>query len=147
MGGGFLGVDTFFVLSGYLITSLLLVEFDSTGSVSLRDFWIRRAKRLLPAALLFCSLPRSALLCCALLCSALLCCALLCCRALLCSAVLCPALLCCDVLCCALLCSAVLCAVHLGRGDSQPGGRSWEFSGSPNKATRRPCIHRPQWYA
>lgn len=52
MGGGFLGVDTFFVLSGYLITSLLLVEFDSTGSVSLRDFWIRRAKRLLPAALL-----------------------------------------------------------------------------------------------
>ena len=52
MSGGFLGVDTFFVLSGYLITSLLLAEYDTTGSVSLRDFWIRRAKRLLPAALL-----------------------------------------------------------------------------------------------
>ena len=52
MSGGFLGVDTFFVLSGYLITSLLLAEYDTTESVSLRDFWIRRAKRLLPAALL-----------------------------------------------------------------------------------------------
>ena len=52
MSGGFLGVDTFFVLSGYLITSLLLVEYTSTGTVSLRDFWVRRAKRLLPAALL-----------------------------------------------------------------------------------------------
>ena len=52
MSGGFLGVDTFFVLSGYLITSLLLAEYDTTGLVSLRDFWIRRAKRLLPAALL-----------------------------------------------------------------------------------------------
>ena len=52
MSGGFLGVDTFFVLSGYLITSLLLVEYESTGTVSLREFWVRRAKRLLPAALL-----------------------------------------------------------------------------------------------
>ena len=52
MSGGFLGVDTFFVLSGYLITSLLLVEYETTGTVSLRDFWVRRAKRLLPAALL-----------------------------------------------------------------------------------------------
>ena len=52
MSGGFLGVDTFFVLSGYLITSLLLVEYDATGTISLRDFWSRRARRLLPAALL-----------------------------------------------------------------------------------------------
>lgn len=52
MRGGFLGVDTFFVLSGYLITSLLLVEYDTTSTVSLRAFWVRRAKRLLPAALL-----------------------------------------------------------------------------------------------
>ncbi|WP_170323448.1 acyltransferase family protein [Cryptosporangium phraense] len=47
--GGFLGVDVFFVLSGYLITSLLLVEHDRTGTLHLRNFWIRRARRLLPA--------------------------------------------------------------------------------------------------
>ena len=50
--GGFLGVDTFFVLSGYLITSLLLVEFRGQGTVRLRAFWARRARRLLPALLL-----------------------------------------------------------------------------------------------
>src|SRR4051794_25064708 len=49
LGGGFLGVDAFFVLSGFLITSLLLVEWGSTGAVSLRRFWERRARRLLPA--------------------------------------------------------------------------------------------------
>jgi peptidoglycan/LPS O-acetylase OafA/YrhL len=49
LGGGFLGVDAFFVLSGFLITSLLLVEWSSTGTVSLRRFWERRARRLLPA--------------------------------------------------------------------------------------------------
>ncbi len=49
--GGFLGVDVFFVLSGFLITSLLLVEFGADRSVSLRGFWSRRARRLLPAAL------------------------------------------------------------------------------------------------
>ncbi|AQA06193.1 hypothetical protein BVC93_06615 [Mycobacterium sp. MS1601] len=49
--GGFLGVDVFFVLSGFLITSLLLDELGRTGRVSLRDFWIRRFKRLLPALL------------------------------------------------------------------------------------------------
>ncbi|MCV7170478.1 acyltransferase family protein [Mycobacterium manitobense] len=49
--GGFLGVDVFFVLSGFLITSLLLDELGRTGRIGLRDFWIRRARRLLPALL------------------------------------------------------------------------------------------------
>ena len=47
--GGFLGVDVFFVLSGFLITSLLLVERADTGRISIRQFYIRRARRLLPA--------------------------------------------------------------------------------------------------
>ena len=47
--GGFLGVDVFFVLSGYLITDLLVARFDRDGRLGLRDFWIRRARRLLPA--------------------------------------------------------------------------------------------------
>jgi peptidoglycan/LPS O-acetylase OafA/YrhL len=47
--GGFLGVDVFFVISGYLITSLLLREFRSAGHVRLGRFWLRRARRLLPA--------------------------------------------------------------------------------------------------
>lgn len=47
--GGFLGVDTFFVISGYLITSLLLKEFEETGSINLKQFWLRRIKRLIPA--------------------------------------------------------------------------------------------------
>ncbi len=50
--GGFLGVDLFFVLSGFLITSLLLRELDATGGIDLRRFWTRRARRLLPAAFL-----------------------------------------------------------------------------------------------
>jgi peptidoglycan/LPS O-acetylase OafA/YrhL len=49
--GGFLGVDTFFVLSGFLITSLLLTERLAHGRIDLRRFWIRRARRLLPALL------------------------------------------------------------------------------------------------
>ncbi|HII1092597.1 TPA: acyltransferase family protein [Staphylococcus aureus] len=49
--GGFLGVDTFFVISGYLITSLLLKEYDDTGIIKLKSFWIRRLKRLLPAVI------------------------------------------------------------------------------------------------
>lgn len=49
--GGFLGVDVFFVLSGYLITTLLLEEFDRTGRIDLWAFWARRARRLLPAFL------------------------------------------------------------------------------------------------
>ena len=47
--GGFLGVDLFFVLSGYLITSLLLVEWEARNRIDLRRFWLRRARRLLPA--------------------------------------------------------------------------------------------------
>src|SRR4051794_37612076 len=49
--GGFVGVDVFFVISGFLITSLLLREVERTGRISLRDFWARRARRILPAAL------------------------------------------------------------------------------------------------
>jgi peptidoglycan/LPS O-acetylase OafA/YrhL len=51
LAGGFLGVDTFFVLSGFLITSLLLAERASRGRIDLRRFWVRRARRLLPALL------------------------------------------------------------------------------------------------
>jgi peptidoglycan/LPS O-acetylase OafA/YrhL len=49
LGGGFLGVDLFFVLSGYLITSLLLSERRDKGHIELKRFWARRARRLLPA--------------------------------------------------------------------------------------------------
>jgi peptidoglycan/LPS O-acetylase OafA/YrhL len=49
LAGGYLGVDLFFVLSGYLITSLLLAERQATGTVALKAFWGRRARRLLPA--------------------------------------------------------------------------------------------------
>jgi peptidoglycan/LPS O-acetylase OafA/YrhL len=52
MRGGFLGVDIFFVLSGYLITSLLLAEHAASGRISLTQFWTRRARRLFPALLL-----------------------------------------------------------------------------------------------
>ena len=49
LGGGFLGVEVFFVISGYLITLLLIAERERQGGVSLSNFWIRRARRLLPA--------------------------------------------------------------------------------------------------
>jgi peptidoglycan/LPS O-acetylase OafA/YrhL len=47
--GGFLGVDVFFVLSGYLITGLLLAEYERRGRIDLLGFWVRRLRRLLPA--------------------------------------------------------------------------------------------------
>jgi peptidoglycan/LPS O-acetylase OafA/YrhL len=49
--GGYLGVDLFFVLSGYLITGILLEERERTGTIDLRAFWTRRARRLMPALL------------------------------------------------------------------------------------------------
>jgi peptidoglycan/LPS O-acetylase OafA/YrhL len=49
--GGFLGVDVFFVISGFLITSLLTSEVLRTGRIGLGAFWLRRARRLLPALL------------------------------------------------------------------------------------------------
>ena len=50
--GGFLPLPTFFVLSGFLITSLFLAEWESTGGIRLRAFWGRRLRRLMPASLL-----------------------------------------------------------------------------------------------
>jgi peptidoglycan/LPS O-acetylase OafA/YrhL len=47
--GGFLGVEVFFVISGYLITALLLAEWRQRGRIDLKNFWLRRARRLLPA--------------------------------------------------------------------------------------------------
>jgi peptidoglycan/LPS O-acetylase OafA/YrhL len=48
--GGFVGVDVFFVVSGYLVTQLLLRDLDASGTVDLRRFYARRVRRLLPAA-------------------------------------------------------------------------------------------------
>ncbi|MES0049229.1 acyltransferase [Mesorhizobium sp. M0053] len=50
--GGYVGVDVFFVISGFLITGVLLREVDRTGRIDLLAFYIRRARRLLPAAML-----------------------------------------------------------------------------------------------
>lgn len=51
LGGGFAGVDVFFVISGYLITALLLSEYREAGRINLLNFWTRRARRLAPAFL------------------------------------------------------------------------------------------------
>ena len=50
--GGFLGVEMFFVISGYLITSLLLAEWEEAGRIDFKSFWVRRARRLFPALFL-----------------------------------------------------------------------------------------------
>jgi peptidoglycan/LPS O-acetylase OafA/YrhL len=50
--GGFLGVDVFFVISGFLITRMLIAEYDKTGGVDFSQFWARRFRRLAPAAIL-----------------------------------------------------------------------------------------------
>ena len=51
VAGGYVGVDVFFVLSGFLITGLIVRELEKTGTVSLAAFYARRARRLLPAAM------------------------------------------------------------------------------------------------
>jgi peptidoglycan/LPS O-acetylase OafA/YrhL len=52
LSGGYIGVDIFYVISGFLITGLLINELKGTGSISLKAFYIRRSKRLLPASFL-----------------------------------------------------------------------------------------------
>jgi len=52
VSGGFIGVDIFYVISGFLITGLILKEIANTGTISLRAFYLRRSKRLLPASFL-----------------------------------------------------------------------------------------------
>ena len=52
ISGGFIGVDIFYVISGFLITGLLLKELNATGRISLKAFYLRRSKRLLPASFL-----------------------------------------------------------------------------------------------
>ncbi len=49
LSGGFFGVDLFFVISGYLITSIVVRERERTGTINLGQFWLRRARRLFPA--------------------------------------------------------------------------------------------------
>src|SRR6187402_2659115 len=50
--GGFVGVDVFFVISGFLITSLLVAEGEKRGKISISDFYARRVRRIFPALLL-----------------------------------------------------------------------------------------------
>lgn len=64
MKGGFIGVDIFFVISGFLITSLLLKEWNQTERIDLKQFWLRRARRLFPAlAFMLLTLIITAFLC------------------------------------------------------------------------------------
>ena len=60
--GGFLGVEVFFVVSGFLITSLLLEERARNGAVDMRHFWVRRGRRLLPALYLLLAVTSAATL-------------------------------------------------------------------------------------
>ena len=60
--GGYLGVDVFFVISGFLITGLLIREKDSSGRIRIGGFWMRRARRLLPALVLVVVVSASAAL-------------------------------------------------------------------------------------
>ncbi|MEO0494673.1 MAG: acyltransferase [Actinomycetota bacterium] len=55
LDGGFLGVDVFFVISGFLITALAIGEVEQTGRLNLWSFWARRARRLLPAVFALCA--------------------------------------------------------------------------------------------
>lgn len=48
---GFLGVTVFFVLSGYLITGILISEVEEEGTIDLKNFWLRRIRRLVPAVM------------------------------------------------------------------------------------------------
>ena len=59
LSGGFLGVDIFFVISGYLLTSIILNEISKTNNFSFKNFYLRRVKRIVPALLfaMLCSLP------------------------------------------------------------------------------------------
>jgi peptidoglycan/LPS O-acetylase OafA/YrhL len=50
--GGFIGVDVFFVISGFLITRILIHEYDTTGTVSFKNFYVRRIRRLMPTLFL-----------------------------------------------------------------------------------------------
>jgi peptidoglycan/LPS O-acetylase OafA/YrhL len=52
LSGGYIGVDVFFVISGFLITQLLIDEADKGSSIDLRNFWARRARRILPMSIL-----------------------------------------------------------------------------------------------
>lgn len=58
--GGYVGVDVFFVISGFLITGLLIKELSRTGRISLVDFYVRRVRRILPAALVVIALTLAA---------------------------------------------------------------------------------------
>ena len=55
--GGFLGVDVFFVISGYLMTAIILKEYEANKSFSFKNYYKRRIRRLLPALLAACMLP------------------------------------------------------------------------------------------
>ena len=62
LAGGFLGVDVFFAISGFLITAHLLRELDRTGTIRLGRFWLRRTRRLLPASVLVLAVIAAAVL-------------------------------------------------------------------------------------